>query len=282
MIGVAPNDVRQEKASSTSFPVFSSVNVCASAPRGINSPVKEVPRLNSRAMNMANKLTQEGGVFNYGPALSRFLITMVRLLAKGKPVSSEQVHRNAVSVGLAEDEADEFLTRRAERDAEGNIVGLMGLSLKNHPHRFFVDDAQLTTWCAEDTLFLPAVLGQTVRIESESPVTKMSIRLTAGPKGVLEIEPRTAVVSVAILDPERVDMNSAQAVWGNFCHHVFFFSDRDEALAWSNGRDDIEILSVDEAYEFGQSLCSSVLSHVEPRRSSQGGPHGAGERAFPS
>ncbi len=120
----------------------------------------------------------------------------------------------------------------------------------------------MSTWCAEDTLFLPAVLQQTATVESESPLSKKTVRLTIGPDGVQEVNPSSAVVSIPILEPDKADMTSAPAIWGNFCHHVFFFASRKEAEEWAGGRDDIEILSVNEGYEFGQELCSEVLAHV--------------------
>ena len=217
---------------------------------------------NARAHEMAKKLTQSGGPFSYGRDLSRLLIQVVRALAKGRAVTGEQVEQMAEDLGLAPDEANEFLRRRAERDANDDIVGLMGLSLNDHPHRFSLNETRMSTWCAEDTLFLPAVLQQTATVESESPLSKETVRLTIGPDGVQEVNPSSAVVSIPILEPDKADMTSAPAIWGNFCHHVFFFASRKEAEEWAGGRDDIEILSVNEGYEFGQELCSKVLAHV--------------------
>ena len=72
--------------------------------------------------------------------------------------------------------------------------------------------------------------------------------------GVERMEPTDAVVSVVVLDPEKHDVSTVEAVWGNFCHQVYFFPSRQEAEEWATGRDDIAILSVDEAYELGKQV----------------------------
>ncbi|MFQ5599074.1 MAG: organomercurial lyase [Candidatus Krumholzibacteriia bacterium] len=217
---------------------------------------------NARAHEMAKMLSQSGGLLDYGPDLSRLLIQVLRSLAKGRPVTGERVDQMTAGLGIARDAADQFLRQITERDADNNIVGIMGLSLKDHPHRFHLDGARMSTWCAEDTLFLPAMLQQTATVESESPLTKRKVRLTVGPEGVQEVNPPGAVVSITMIDPEKADMSSAQAIWSTFCHHVFFFASREEAERWASGRDDIEILSVGEGYLLGEELWSKVLSHV--------------------
>ncbi len=150
----------------------------------------------------------------------------------------------------------------SERDTDDNIVGVMGLSLGDHPHRFNVNGTQMSTWCAEDTLFLPAMLKQTATIESGSPLTNEKVRLTVSAEGVEESNPAGAVVSIVIVDPDKADMSSAQAIWGTFCHHIFFFASRREGEQWAAGRDDIEILSLDEGFELGKQFWSKVLAYA--------------------
>jgi hypothetical protein len=43
---------------------------------------------------------------------------------------------------------------------------------------------------------------------------------------------------------------------------VYFFASREEAEAWSKDKQDIEILSVEEAFELGELVFSSVLQHT--------------------
>ncbi len=216
---------------------------------------------NTQAGEMMRMLIVGGGLFDFGPDRSRLLIQVWRSLATGYPVTGERVDQIAADIGIAGDEADQFLRQMSERDADDNIVG-MGLSLNDHPHRFNVNGTQMSTWCAEDTLFLPAMLRQTATIVSESPLSKEKVRLTVSADEVEEASPTDAVVSIVVIDPDKADMSSAPAIWGTFCHHIFFFASREEAEQWAAGRDDIEILSLDEGFELGKQLWSKVLAYT--------------------
>ena len=115
-----------------------------------------------------------------------------------------------------------------------------------------INGAAFRTWCAWDTLFLPAMLGETVQIESESPVSGTTIRLAVTPDEVESSSPEGAVVSIATIDPKIHDMSTVEAIWGNFCHQVFFFSSLEEASEWAEGKTNIAILPVRDAYELGR------------------------------
>src|SRR5881628_643284 len=110
----------------------------------------------THAFEMAARMGEE--LLDYGPNRSRLLIQVLRTLAQGHPVTGEQVDQLIADLGIAPDEAQHFLRQITERDAADRIVGIMGLSLNEHPHRFVVNGVSLTTWCAEDTLFLPVLL----------------------------------------------------------------------------------------------------------------------------
>ena len=58
-------------------------------------------------------------------------------------------------------------------------------------------------------------------------------------------------------------MSSVASIWMTFCHHIFFFASRSEAEQWASGRDDIEILSLEEGYELAQQLWSNVLPYAK-------------------
>ena len=227
---------------------------------------------NARVTEMIRTLNQDGGVFDFGPERSRLLIRVQRALAQGRPVSVEQAERFAAELGLAPDEADAFLRPLTERDADDNIVGAFALSLNAHPHRFSVDGTHLSAWCAEDTLFLPALLERTATVESPSPVSGRPIRLRVGRNGVEEVAPEGAVVSIAVVDPTPADVSSVEAIWGAFCHHIFFFASRAEAEQWAAGRADIEIVPVAEGFELGRLVASSILARAAKHdRNPEGG-----------
>lgn len=217
------------------------------------------PRLHSMAQKLAQRL------LDYGPGLSRLLLQIQRRLAKGRPVTKAEVDESIAELGLLPDEARRFLQKITERNAEGQIVGIMGLSLNDSPHRLHVGGVALSAWCAEDTLFLPAMLRQTATIESRSPLSKETIRLTVSPERVGSVSPAGAVVSIVVVDPTEENMASVEAIWTTFCNHIFFFPSRVEAEQWAAGKadSDIAVISVEEGFEFGRQVWSRVLPYVE-------------------
>ncbi|MGH7449895.1 MAG: organomercurial lyase [bacterium] len=220
--------------------------------------------LHNRTAAMFQELGKDGGLLDYGPNLSRLLIRVMRALTQGRPVSNEQVDRIIADLGIARGDAHQFLSEVTERDADGNIAGIFGLSLNNTSHRFYVNGVRMSAWCAEDTLFLPAMLEQTATVESKSPVSGEKIRLTISPQRVKEVSPIDAVVSMIIVESDKADMSSVESIWSTFCHHIHFFASREEAEQWAAGRDNIEILSVNESFELGKQISSRFLVYGQP------------------
>ena len=216
---------------------------------------------NARATEAWRKYTKPGGLLDYGPDLSPLLVRLMRELAHGHPVPRRRVDRIIADIRIAPEDAHKLLREVTERDADNNVVGIMGLSLNDTPHRFYVNGARMSTWCAGDALFLPPVLDRTASVESVSPVSREKVRLTVSPQGVEEVDPAGAVLSIVIVDPDDADMGSVEAIWGTFCHHLFFFASREEAERWAAGRDEIEILSVEEAYELVRLVSSRFLAY---------------------
>lgn len=163
-----------------------------------------------RVHDMALKLQQR--LLEYGSGHLRLLVHVMRELAHGSPLTAEQVNGFIAHLGIALAAAQQFLREVTERDARDQIVGAMGLSLQDHAHRFSVAGVSLSAWCAEDTLFLPAILQQTATVESSSPVSGESIRLRVSPQRVEEVRPAGAVVSLVLVDPTREHMASVEAI----------------------------------------------------------------------
>ena len=223
----------------------------------------------TRATEAMVKLTRTGGVLDYGPDHSRLLLRVVRTLRQGRPVAAEQLEQIITEIGITRDDARDFLGQVAERGAAEEVVGILpGLTLTETPHRFTVGGQQLFAWCAADTLVLPALLGQPASIESDSPASGTTIRLTVSPQRVEAVDPASAVVSMVVVGPDAADMSSVEAIWGTFCRHIFFFAAQQEAEAWAAGRDNrdlIDIVSVDEAFELGELVSSTLLTQAGER-----------------
>ena len=213
-----------------------------------------------RILEMNQKMQEY--LLSYGVERTPLLLQVIQQLAHGHPVTTKQVDQSIADLGLAKDQAYQLLREVTERDATDQIIGAMGLSLSEHPHRLTVGGVSLSAWCALDTLFLPALLQQTVTIESPSPVTQRLIRLRVSPTRVEEVHPASAVVSFVLADPSQENMTSVEAIWGAFCTHVHFFASREEGEQWANGRDDIVLLTVEEGFASERQVWSSVFPEL--------------------
>src|SRR5437879_733773 len=115
----------------------------------------------SPVVELAEALRRARMPLRSDPALPRLLLALVRLLAEGESMPLGRVRALAARLEVPPELLAPLLRQRAEIDDAGNIVGMMGLSLNRHPHRFEVNGRALSTWCAWDTLFLPSLLDQT-------------------------------------------------------------------------------------------------------------------------
>jgi alkylmercury lyase len=194
---------------------------------------------------------------------SRLLIRILQLVATGCPVSSEQLREIASALHMPLDDANSFLKQVSEIDESGNVVGILGLSQKKHSHRFQVNGHILSTWCAWDTLFLPALLKHSAKVESFCPATKSKIYLTLSPDRVEGHEPANAVLSVVLPEPNSEGPKSAEEIWKIFCHYVFFFSSAEAVTEWFRGKEyDRIILSVEEGFQLGRMTFEKVLKYT--------------------
>ena len=218
---------------------------------------------NQRADEMVQVLNRNGGLMDYETDNLHLLVQIVRVLAKGDPVTTNQVDGLIAELGIDADASEQFLQTVAERDDDDNIVGALGLSLKQHPHRFIVGGTEMTAWCAQDTLFLPVMLQQTATVETESPLSKEKIRITVGPQGVKEVSPAGTVMSTVILDPNSTDLNTPTEIQMNFCRNIHFFTSEEEVEQWAAGRSDIETLSLEEAFDLGYQLWPEAYSYAK-------------------
>ena len=215
-----------------------------------------------RADEMVRELTGNDGVLDYTPEQARLLVQVLRTLARGRPVSAQEIDVIAADFGWAPEAARGFLGPLTERDAADAVIGVFpGLSLGNHPHRLSMNGRQMSAWCAEDTLFLPALLGQTAMIESTSPLSRAPVRLTVSPDGVMKVYPPEAVISIAVVDGDT-RLTSVEAIWMTFCQNIHFFATREEAVRWAAARDDIAILTPDEGFELGRQLTRRFLNQL--------------------
>ena len=213
---------------------------------------------------IAGRYAELGIPGRYSPEVSRLLIAMLREVAKGSPVTAEQIGQIAPETGLSPDEAEAFLS--PERDADGNVVGLMGLTQNRaFAISFTVGGVELRTWCALDSLFLPLLLNRPATVSALSALRREPVRFTVGPDGVEAQEPAAAVVSLVIPSvTARQGIRRVEDIWKKFCHQIRFFVSSDEAEEWAWDKQDLELaqLSVPETFELAKQAWGGLSGYA--------------------
>jgi len=221
--------------------------------------------MNARVREMVERAVRPGGQLSFEPSQRRVLGKIAERLVEGTPVSRQQVAQLAQVAEVDQGAVDRFLAGVGERDADGNIVGIApGLTLTPTRHRLTVGDKKLFTWCALDALIAPIFLNRTVEIASTSPLRKEPVRMRVSPERVTSVSPNDTVVSIVVVDTDKADLSSVAAIWAAFCHNIFFFPTRDEAEQWAQGKGNIEILSLGEAYELAKLTAGAFTPRAMP------------------
>jgi len=189
----------------------------------------------------------------------RMVVAMFRLLARGEPVSPAGF-AGAIRIPL---EVIEQVVRSVppgalDRDDEGNVVAFSGMSLKPTDHRMQLAGRTLYGWCAFDTLFLSALLGESTRIVSRDPVTGEAIRFELGSDGY-QGSPEL-VMSFLDVSPEEMRSNVRAA----FCHDVHFFQDRESGARYAADRAGLITIPIGDAIalarRWNESLYGDALA----------------------
>ncbi len=188
----------------------------------------------------------------------RIAVGIYRLLAEGEPVTP-QAAAQAIDVPVGRVEEVLSSWPGVYRDDEGRVVGFWGLTIaKLEPeYRFVVAGKTSYTWCALDTLFIPAFLGETVSVEATDPVTGERVSLMVDRNGVRDLRPAGAVVSMVIPDgPFGYD------VIESFCHKVLFFASEEAGASWAAEHEGTKLLPVHEAFELGRAMSERVAPDI--------------------
>ena len=177
-----------------------------------------------------------------------------RLMSRGEPVEPEAIGK---AVGIPADQVDAKLSSwpGVFRDGDGRLVGFWGHAIaKLDPeYRLVAGDKTTYAWCALDTLFIPGIIGKTVRVEASDPVSGEPVSMVVDREGVREVKPAGAFVSMVIPDvPFGYD------VIETFCHRVLFFASEETGNEWIAGHEGTTLLSVEKAFEVGRALTERV------------------------
>jgi alkylmercury lyase len=171
---------------------------------------------------------------------------LLRELTEGEPVSPAAL---AAAAGRDEHDVTAALAiwPNVRRDEQGRVEAFGGLSLRPTKHRFEVGGRRVYTWCAWDTLFLPALLDDHAQVQSTCPMTGTEMRLTVAPERVLATHPEDIRVSFP-----APGLTSTEDIVESFCCHVHFLAGADTARGWASARPGTFPLAVDDAFELGR------------------------------
>lgn len=174
-------------------------------------------------------------------------LKLFHLLTTGSPVDIKIL---AESVGLSHPVVSELIQKWPDvyYNDEQHVVGYGGLTFKPTKHKIMFDDHTLYTWCAWDTLFLPAILGKTLEIESQCPVDDSIVRVRVNPEGVQAIEPQEAMISFMLPSKECIQTD----IQRNFCQYVNFFPSAEMGEQWVRQHSKTYLISIEEAFKIGQ------------------------------
>jgi alkylmercury lyase len=182
-------------------------------------------------------------------------LEIYRQLALGQPVQraglAEALHRPLAAV--EEMLGHTNLKSLTYADAEGRIIGFGGLAIREMPHRFTIAGRTLYTWCAWDSLFIPVVLGVEAEVDSPAPGNTARVRLHVAPDGVKRVQPQTAVMSF-LLPSAKIFQGDALKAMASFCHHIFFFPNRETANRWTRDHPETMVISVLDAFQLGRVM----------------------------
>ncbi len=200
----------------------------------------------------------------FTPEVSRLVVQLLRQIAQGQPVTMQQVQHIASDQDVRADVVTSIIQQMCERDKQGNVVGLIGLSQNDYAHKFRVNGHNLSTWCALDALFLPILLDQTAEVIDHCPVTHAPIHLTVSPHAVEQYQPPSIVVSIVTPQTKMESLASAEDIWMVFCNYVHFFSSAAAASTWfSEKQQPAHFVSVEEAFQIGKALFGKLVEHVQ-------------------
>jgi alkylmercury lyase len=176
-------------------------------------------------------------------------VVLLHLLAEGRPVSPGLL---ADRLGWPAERVASIVQgcSDTELDQSGQIVG-WGLSLLPTTHQFRLGERTLFTWCALDTLMYPAILGLAADVSSRCPITGTTVRLVVQPDEIADLQPTSAVVSIAL-----PDQSSCNCTRETFCAHSYYFASQEVAQHWQTARPSALLLPVADAAAVAREIAA--------------------------
>lgn len=176
------------------------------------------------------------------------------LFDSGEPLSLKAL---SVETGYGIDELRSMLKRpdvagRVQRDSNGNIVGIAGLSIEPTAHEVRVDGKQFWTWCALDAVGIVSAMELTGQVVSTTPGQSDPMRI--------EFVDGQAMSNHTIFILGGFDGADAYESW---CPNVNFFATARDAESWASERGLTgEVVAVDQIREAAGAIWEPVVAGV--------------------
>jgi alkylmercury lyase len=192
------------------------------------------------------------------PEGQRHALTLLRTLAEGGPVATTAL---AERTGRTPAEAARFVDGLpgVYRDDAGDVVGFWGLAATEFPpHRYRLDGRDLWTWCAWDPFILTRWLGGRAEVASIDARTGEAVSFRIEDGHARDLSHPELVLSFKQMGEWSAD------VIASFCHFVHFFTDQDNAEAWTAEHDGTFVVSLDDAVRLGEVWGELVFPDLDP------------------
>jgi len=187
-----------------------------------------------------------------GPLLPGFA-----LLAQGKPVPVEKI---AEASGIEIESVERAVSAaRCERDPQGRLIDLYGMTLAPSLHRLEIRDKILFSCCALWAHVIPKLVDATVQVESVDPLRRELVRLSVSPAGVESVDHPGAAATLAVATQEAIDDDVCRA----FCCQVRHFVSRESAEEFAAGRPTCHAVELSELQGAAEQLHQAIWSAVE-------------------
>ena len=167
-----------------------------------------------------------------------------RFMKTSKPLTMKDF---AELLGRDEGEALKLARAKGEINADGELVGLLGLSIVPTNHELIMSGRKFYTWCAADSLIFPSLLNVKAEINSLDPLNGEKISLKIDHEYLTNVSPDGAMIS-------WVDDIDEDDIRCSMCNRVHFFTSAETANKWHENNQDANILSVVDYYTLGVAV----------------------------
>ncbi len=185
------------------------------------------------------------------------LLPAFSLLAGGRPLEIEEVAE--ASKATVEEVAKALDAARCERDGQGRLLDLYGLSLAPTLHRLDIAGKMLFSCCALWAHVIPKLIDTTVTVESIDPLRREVVRLSVSPDGIESVHPPGAAATLVVATRMAIEADVCDA----FCCQVRHFVSRDSAEEFEAGRATCHAVELSQLQEASGQLYEAIWSAVD-------------------